>query len=54
MFIFESDVMRCLWRVVALERPVEVYERIFEKAGLKLVKVHPMRSWVRAMEARKK
>jgi hypothetical protein len=38
----------------ASERPVEVYKRIFDEAGLELVRVYPMRSWVWAMEGRKK
>jgi len=38
----------------ASERPLEVYKAIFDKAGLELVKVYSTRSWVSAMELRKR
>ena len=39
---------------IGTERPLDFYEKIFEEAGLELVKVHATRSFVSAMELRKK
>jgi len=38
----------------ASERPLETYKKFFDQAGLELVQVYPLRSWVWAMETRKK